>query len=234
MSVDKFGRYSVKGETPSVYNKQNSGLPVTKEGDYNVGNKRLKFVKAPQDDEDCVTKGYADSLISTSLKMEGDAYNAKGKQIQNVKDPLLPSDTVTMRYMNKMTPTQTDDHWSFADKRLSNIKDPLYPREAVNLETLRAMAICKQISGDKQFNANNLKLANIADCTKAGDAVNKRMLEKTIEEWTHSYDQKLERLGSALFNYIHRHSGQTPNPQVNGKNYLDWTAIHEMSDTTRN
>lgn len=274
MSVDKFGRYSLIGENPITYNKT-CGWTVTTDGDYNIGNKRLKFVKDAQDDndainlntlkfetsnslkfdingvynaknrriidiadpqqkQDCVTKVYADSLISTSLKIEGNAYNAKGKQIQNVEDPLLPSDVVTMQYVNKITPTQHEDHWNFADKRLSNIKEPLYPGEAVNLETLKSLTICKHSKTDKHFDGINLKLSNIADCVHDGDAVNKRMMDITLDEWSKFYDRKLERLGTALFKYIHKSTGRAADPQVNSINYLDWSIIHHSSDTTQN
>lgn len=272
MSVDKFGRYSVTGEKPNVLNR-NSGLPLTAEGDYNIGNKRLKSVKDPQDNndainlktlkkelssnlrvegndtynakncriiniadphnkQDCVTKGYADTLTSTSLKLEGDTYNAKGKLIQNVGDPLLPSDVVTMRYMEKNTPTQHNDYWNFAGKRLSSIKEPIYDGEAVNLATMKSLTICKTSKTDKYFDANNLQLSNIGDCVHDGDAVNKRMLYITSNEWMKQYNRKLERLGSALFHYIHRSTGRAADPQVHDRNYLDWPSIHDPSHST--
>lgn len=272
MSVDKFGRYSTTGEKSSVFNK-NYGLPVTLEGDYNIGNKRLKFVNDPKDNsdainlrtlkaevstclklegngsynakdcriiniadpknkQDSVTKEYVDTHISTGLKIEGNTYNARGKQIQNVGDPILPSDVVTIQYMNKMTPILNHDNWNFSNKRLSNIQNPSYGGEAVNLTTLKSLAICKNKKTDEYYDAKDLKVSNIGNCIQDGDAVNKRMLNFTVKTLTRDNEKHLERLGAAIFRYIHRSSGRAADPDVLSSNYLNWEEIHKAPETS--
>lgn len=65
MSVDKFGRYSDHGVGPRSYGK-GGGLPITSTGDYNIGNKRLKFLNDPVDGKDAVNLKTVQSETSTN------------------------------------------------------------------------------------------------------------------------------------------------------------------------
>lgn len=172
-----------------------------------------------------VKSGYNEKRAGFPLTSDGN-YNFEGKIIQNVGDPLLPSDAVTVQYMDKRTPTVHEDYWGFSNKRLSNIHFPLYDGEAVNLATLKLLTIYQKNENDKSYDVKKLKLSNVGDCEEDGDAVNKKMFDIVHKKWTIEYEKHLERFGAALFNYIHRAAGRNAASDVDSHNYLNWEEIH--------
>lgn len=172
-----------------------------------------------------VKSGYNEKRAGFPLTPDGN-YNFEGKVIQNVGNPLLSSDAVTVKYMEKRTPTVHEDYWGFSGKRLSNIQYPIYDGEAVNLATLKLLTIYKKDKTDTSYDVNKLKLSNVGDCEQDGDAVNKKMFDIVHKRWTTEYEKHLERFGAAIFNYIHRASGRAAASDVDSHNYLNWKEIH--------
>ena len=226
MSVDKFGRYDhnfVRDKKTAT-----SGFAITKNGDYDAMEKLIRNVKDPVLPNDAATKGYVSGNVLK--KTQDNNYDCEERLIKNVGDPISPSDVVTVQYMEKNTPTFNKDHWGFSNKRLSNINAPLYDGEAVNLATLQILALCrkKRVDGnfDGIFDATNVRITNIGDCKMDEDAVNMKYLRESITTLNKSNEKKLERLGAALFRYIHRTTGRSAESDVDSSNYLDWSEIH--------
>lgn len=234
MSVDKFGRYDhnfVRDKKTPI-----TGFEITKGGDYDAMNKLIRNVKEPILLNDAATKGYVSDKVLK--KTNNNNYDCEGKLIQNVGDPIASSDVVTVQYLKKLTPTLNEDHWGFSNKRLSNIKEPIYDGEAVNLAALQVLTVCRKrkIDGNlnNTFDANSLRISNVGDCKMDGDAVNKKLLHESIQTWTKTNEKHLERLGAALFRYIHRSSGRSVESGVDARNYLDWDEIHGQESIGKN
>ena len=98
MSVDKFGRYS---EFRSYFEKT-EGFPQTPDGDYDVGNKRLKRVNDPKDENDAINLKYLKNETISSLKLDGDNYNAISKKITNLHDPEGMDHAVNVNYIARL------------------------------------------------------------------------------------------------------------------------------------
>jgi hypothetical protein len=177
-----------------------------------------------------VKSGYNEKRGGFPLTPDGN-YNFEGKVINNVGDPVLPTDAVTVKYMEERTPTVHENHWGFSDKRLSNIRRPLYDGEAVNLATLKSLTICKKDETDTSYDVKKLKLSNVGDCAQDGDAVNKKMLDILVKQWTTDNEKHLERLGAALFRYIHRAAGRAAAADVDSRSYLNWEEIHDSENS---
>lgn len=226
MSVDKFGRYDhnfVRDKKSAI-----SGFAITDNGDYDAMEKRIRNVKDPILPNDAATKGYVSGNVLK--KTQDNNYDCEERIIKNVGDPISPSDVVTVQYMNNNTPTLKKDHWEFSNKRLSKIKDPLYDGEAVSLGFIQTLTVCKKRKVDGNFgdffDASNLRITKVGDCKMDEDAVNMKCLKESITTLTRSNERKLERLGAALFRYIHRTSGRSAESGVDSSNYLDWSEIH--------
>lgn len=190
---------------------------------YDAANYFISNVRDPLLDSDVATKKFVEN---SSLTMScGGEYDARLKNIRNVADPLQPSDVVTLNYMKKFTPTPIEDHWEFLNKRLSSIANPVYPGEAVNLQTLHTLTPSIK-NNEKDFNASNLKITNLGDGTLETDAANMRSVRREINDFSSTIEKHLERLGAALFNYIHFHSKSKEDSKINNRNYIDWNYVH--------
>lgn len=104
MSVDKFGRTSKRGLTGhggeiGPKGPQGEGFYLTKNGDYDLKLKRIQNLGNPFDNNDSVTKEYADkeikrleeSLRELNIKISEEIGNTKNdvqKSIENVNNDL--------------------------------------------------------------------------------------------------------------------------------------------------
>lgn len=228
MSVDKFGRHARDIESSRGRRNYREVFPKTTSGDYDVQNRLLCNVKEPISDSDVATKGFVLKKVLKRTLPDNNDIDLEGKLIRNVRDPLLPADAATMRYVSKMVPTVHDHFWSFSNKRLSDVQDPIYEGEAINLRTLQLLTLHKKFKTDNNYDANNFKITNLGACEQDGDAVNKKALDHTVKEWGKLSERHLEKLGAALFNYIHHSSGRSARPGINSENYLDWRDIHKI------
>lgn len=99
MSVDKFGRYSDQG-IRSRSNAKGDRLPVTPNGDYDIGNKRLQFVNDPIESKDAVNLQTLLLETSNSLKLnDGKDYNCGSRKLTEVGPPEHFDDAVNVNYI---------------------------------------------------------------------------------------------------------------------------------------
>lgn len=114
MSVDKFGRYTEFGVRSRSNDKEaHTGFPVTPEGDYNVSNKRLKYVNDPQDDSDAINlktltsemTTYSNYIVRVLSEMFFDFYNklAKSKIKESQKNEWIKTNIVNKYFLNPKT-----------------------------------------------------------------------------------------------------------------------------------
>lgn len=178
MSVDKFGRYSDFGEK-FKYNEKRGGLPLTPDGDYNISNKRLKFVNDPQDDNDAVNLKTLKSETTTSLKLEEDEFNANLHRITNVAKPINNSDSVTKEYlMKELTSTLQSPHgksyYSAKSKRIVNMADPIDDLDSVNRRYLHTLIPQRKTDA---FSFYNFVINDIGYPQEDTDAVNLKYIK---------------------------------------------------------
>jgi hypothetical protein len=99
MSVDKFGRYSDQGIRLGS-NAKGIGLSITPGGDYDIGNKRLKFVEDPEDSKDAVNLQTLKSNTYNSLKIDDtNNYNCRMRKLKEVGAPDHFDDAVNVNYI---------------------------------------------------------------------------------------------------------------------------------------
>ena len=98
MSVDKFGRYSEIRST----SRKTSCLPLTPDGDYDIGNKRLKHVRDPKYEKDAINMKHFKNETLSILKLEGDSFDAKDYKIKNLHDPEGLDHAVNVNYIARL------------------------------------------------------------------------------------------------------------------------------------
>jgi hypothetical protein len=179
MSVDKFGRYSSIG----VRSKdEHCGLPLTEEGDYNISNKRLRFVNNPEDESDAINLNTLELKTSNVLKLEGDIYNAKNHRISNVANPEDDQDSVTKGYLDTTLESKTTNVlklegaiYDAKNHRISNIANPEDDQDSVTKGYLDTIIPQKL---ENRFSFYNFTIKNIGDPQEEGDAVNLKYIQK--------------------------------------------------------
>lgn len=101
MSVDKFGRQSGSSQP------KGEGFVLTKEGNYDIGHKRLQNVKASVEADDAVNL----------------------KQLKKTID-------ICLQMVDVRCPSVTTHNWSFGNRRLSEVTDPVNLNDVVTLNYL--------------------------------------------------------------------------------------------------
>jgi hypothetical protein len=176
MSVDKFGRYSEIGGKPGFHDKD-CGLPLTSEGDYNIGNKRLRFVKNPEDSSDAINLSTLNSKTSNVLRLEGNVFNAKNYRIGNIANPIIDQDSVTKGYLDKKCLKLEGDAYNAKNYRIASLANPKGDQDAVSKGYLDTNVL--KLEG-AAFNAKNHRISNIAYPENDQDSVTKGYLETII------------------------------------------------------
>jgi hypothetical protein len=189
MSVDKFGRYSdISGKLSS--RDKDCGLPLTSEGDYNISNKRLRFVKNPEDDSDAVNLLTLQSKTSNALKLEGDIYNAENHRISNIKNPEDNSDAVNLITLQSKTSNVLKLKGNIYDAknhRICNIANPEDDQDSVTKGYLNTIIPQKL---DNRFSFYNFTINDIGDPQKEGDAVNLKYVKNNCITYGERIDHK--------------------------------------------
>lgn len=175
MSVDKFGRRSNRKRPER--GPKGDGFKLTPEGDYDIQNKRLRFLDDPVDSQDGVNlKTLQEGLFKCMQITGNDAdFDAQMKRVVNACDPLEGTDLVTKHYLHGHIPEEEDQFWSFKQKRLSNVASPLYDGEAVNLEYIKNNTIMKD--RNNFYDAKSSVITNLAPPVGNSDAINKGYLD---------------------------------------------------------
>lgn len=157
MSVDKFGRFS---------NGRRVGLKLTKNNDYDMQKKLVKFVKDPVDSEDVVNLR---TLKATTLPSNKLKISAQKKRIVNVNAPQDATDAATKGFVEGLIPLKNTTNSSYSVHQF-NIKDVAYPKsdgDAVNLKYIKDNCLVV----DANIDAKNKIITNIQSPVKASDAV---------------------------------------------------------------
>lgn len=207
---------------------QTFSLGRTLDMHYTVKNKCIRDLRDPILSSDAATMGYVHKL---SLKRTHPDNNIdlEGKLLRNLGNPVLPTDAVNMEYFSKHTPQVFDTHWMFDNKRLSNVQDPSYDGEVVNLRTLNSLALIKRVEEDNNYDAKGFRIVNVRDCKMDGDVVTFRVLKRYVDKWITKHESQVEKLGTAIFDYIHRQSGRSAEVGITGKNFVNWGEILERT-----
>ena len=195
MSVDKFGRYSESGSRSGSYGKR-GGLPLTSDGDYDISNKRLKFVNDPKDDSDAINLKTLKSETSSSLKLLNNVYDANEHRIANLAKPVDKHDSVNKEYLMWHI-NQTLKYNAFSDNklfdgkglRIANIADPVDDKDSVTKEYLHSVIPEKN---PDRFSFYNFVIHDIGEPKDMKDAVNLQYITDhcIIHDTKHSIDCK--------------------------------------------
>lgn len=65
--IDKFGRMQKTGRQQQQQQQRQQQLSYTKDGDFDLQNRKLCNLKNPDDDQDCANKYYVDHVLRKSL-----------------------------------------------------------------------------------------------------------------------------------------------------------------------
>lgn len=228
MSVDKFGRYTESGVRSRSYDKEaHTGLPLTPEGDYNISNKRLRYVNDPQDSSDAINLKTLHSKISNSLKLEKDVYNAKSHKIVNIPNPENEHDVVNKGYVDsKLEQTisrqgdafvqgemsyecleSKDNQWNGKKRKIINVQQAEHPDEV----PVMGQTLTRQgdvfVLGENKYNflelnnnnwdAKNHTISNLPAGKEDGDAVNVSQIPKKDQNYWDFFNKRLVRVKPA-------------------------------------
>jgi hypothetical protein len=174
MSVDKFGRYSESGTRSGSFGKRGGvGLPLTSDGDYDMSNKRLKFVNDPKDDNDAINLKTLKSETSSSLTLQNNVYNARFHKIVNIPKPLDRYDSVNKEYLiwhinHTLNFNNIKKEFDAKNLKIINLADPVDDQDSVTKKYLHSVIPEKT---DK-FSFYNFVIHDIGDPQDMRDAVN--------------------------------------------------------------
>lgn len=143
MATDKFGRFSVSNAF-AERGPPGIGFVLTEDGNYNMKNKQLKFIKTPSDSSDACTKNYVDLLVNhqtLALNIKSNCFDASNKRVVNIADPKDDYDAVNMKYFEKLKKSvlekslcrnkiQNEEFFDAGHRRISRIKHPELPSDA--------------------------------------------------------------------------------------------------------
>ena len=140
MSVDKFGRIQ-KRKGAVVKGLPGIGFKLTADGDYDMENKRIKFLAKPVDDDDAINLEYVNNQaeqLKTSLNdqcknrvknclqfLESKHYDAGGRKITNVALPQNDNDVINVKYINENIIKKQDDKFSTLESTMNGLSSSL-------------------------------------------------------------------------------------------------------------
>ena len=155
MSVDKFGHYSGELVTGSKIQRgpPGEGFKLTKDGNFNINNKRLCNVGDPKTDNEAVNVKYV-KQNSITLSNTSNHFDVKMKKITNLADPQEPFDAVNKIYCENTMKTSLINRipvkvkdgsvYSFKNNRVTNVASPISKLDVVNVETILLYLIKKE------------------------------------------------------------------------------------------
>jgi hypothetical protein len=232
MSVDKFGRHEdslLFKSKPGVKGPPGEGFHLTEDGDYDMKNKRLRNVGDPHLLRDSVNVSYLKKRCL--MKLGNGDFDCGQKLIRNIGAPMLPNDAVTLEYVQDNTLSKSDDgNFDANNKVIRNLRTPIIKSDATTMEYVQSVIPSKTDEGD--FDFKNKFIRNVGYPELINDAANVQFVKHELQLVTYDFESQLERLGTALFHYIHRHSGTIPPKDVNNRNYLDWSNIRGQKRST--
>lgn len=109
MSTDKFGRFrntvQVKSAVERIYRKQ--PLPLTADGDFDIGGKRVRFIADPIEDDDCVNKRFMMKTIKSSDDKWKEHFTKQNETLQvklnNLQKGITSNTNNVVIYKNTLT-----------------------------------------------------------------------------------------------------------------------------------
>lgn len=215
MSIDKFGRSS-RGQKRPLRGPKGEGFNLTPEGDYDIQNKKIRNLAAPEKSTDATTKRYVDSK---SVPYNKDTWTFRNKKISNIEDPEAEYDGVNLRTLNKLSLTLGEnEQYDARNKRVCNAGVPQVNGDVVNLNYMneKLQPISNTLAA-QQISMNELK-ERMAKC------------EGRIEENKNYHDKNLKKFGVYVYNYINQKStGRTVAlPTVGEGDFLNWEELFKL------
>lgn len=240
MSVDKFGRHSQK--LKSLKGPKGEGFNVTSEGDYDIKQKRMRFVNDPVDELDAVNFRTVKSKIKKCLRLnDKKVYDANNSIISRVGNAIEDDNVVNVKYVKDKCVMYGAKSIDAKGLTISNIKNPERAKEAVTKEYFdnRSPQVLRY-----NWNFFNKRLSNVSEPIEKNDVVtigylNQKIPSKSengydfsnmrltnLSEPDHSDDAvTLGYLDSNCLSLIDRNSWNVANKQL--KNVADPTDMED-------
>lgn len=190
MSVDKFGHYSGELVTGSKIQRgpPGEGFKLTKDGNFNINNKRLCNVGDPKTDNEAVNVKYV-KQNSITLSNTSNHFDVKMKKITNLADPQEPFDAVNKIYCENTMKTSLINRipvkvkdgsvYSFKNNRVTNVASPISKLDVVNVEYLRNNTIIFNKKRNS-FDAENHVIGRLQNPKEQEDAANKFYVDNKL------------------------------------------------------
>lgn len=157
-------------------------------------------------------------------------YDMKNRQIRNMAEPKAGKDAVTLHYLKlNCLNCSLNGNFDCQGKIIGNVADPVISADVATKGYVQKYSLIKKEDNLNEFTADNLRLTSVGDARNESDAINLKVLNREIMKINSIFEAQLVRLGSTIFNYIHREDRILPSHNIDNKNYLDWTTIHRRT-----
>lgn len=198
------------------------GFKLTNDGNYDMEGHILQNAGEPSENTDVATKSYVDKnkiflkssihdLSDKSLTYEkGDYYDAKGKTIRNLSNPVEQSDSATKNYIdatiNQLRSISlvhaARGNFDAKGKTINNVKDPESEKNVLNKRYFENNAI---ILKDNKYDAKNKIICNVEEPVENGDVVSKKYLDYYCIKWDkdmriyHAHNERISHVKTPLW-----------------------------------
>ena len=161
-----YGNVSIRSGVPGP---PGIGFKLDISGNYDVQNKKIVNIRAPENNEDCATKKYVDENVFN--------YDMKNNKLINLGEPTFASNGCTKKYCDDYflyRSSRTTSNYNARNGKIEHVKDPT---ETHNVAT-------KNYCDNNKFNYDclNNRLINVLEPENEKDAVNKIWVENLIQE----------------------------------------------------
>lgn len=168
MSLDKFGRFSLKPQS-EIKGVKGEGFILNAEGNFDIKRKKLCNVLDPTDDGDVVNLKTLNQYASNTLQIDGSNYDAKNRLITGVGDATNDFDAVSLRYIKNHTITTNKLNKLDANNMvITNVGTPSVDADVVTLKFLKNHTLFLH----KEIDAKHKIIKNVARPKDSHDAIN--------------------------------------------------------------
>lgn len=180
MTIDKFGRSTLRTRDKSQKGPKGDGFNLTPKGDYDIQNKRLCNLKRPSDDDDAVTKKF---IVDSTLYKEKQYYDANQCLIRHLKSPSNSDDAATKNYVDEKSIPFTTEHYDMGNKILRHVNEGLEDSDAVNMKTLKAKTLLAlKLVDNTYYDCQTKQLKNCLDPKDLQDVVNMNYIVRLLSQ----------------------------------------------------
>ena len=181
------------------------GFNLTSSGDYDMINKKLRNVGAPNANTDAATKKYVDDNsggrpTTTRLTVDSNIDMKDRYRIQNLKSPSDADEPATKQYVDSHFFDRSGSHpmtgnINMNNKGIINLKPPTLNTDAATKKYVDDNTAAPDLSDYLEkdgttamtgnLNLNNNKIVNLSDPTTDQQAANRGWVRKQIESFDH-------------------------------------------------